>query len=53
MITDIKGYVQNLLSFKGMTYSQRKNMIVSDFENDNIDICDALDAIDLLIELSL
>lgn len=50
MITDIIGYVMNLLSFKGMTYVQRKNMIVSDFENGNIDICDA---IDLLQELSL
>ena len=31
MITDVKGYVFNLLSFKGMTFAQRKNMIVSDF----------------------
>ena len=41
MITDVKGYVFNLLSFKGMTFAQRKNMIVSDFENGymEIDIC--------------
>lgn len=36
-----------------MTYVQRKNMIVSDLENGYIDMCDALDAIDLLNELSL
>ncbi len=24
MITDVKGYVFNLLSFKGMTFAQRK-----------------------------
>ena len=53
MITDVKGYVLNLLSFKGMTYAQRKNMIVSDFENGYMDIDVALDSIDMLIELSL
>ena len=53
MVTDVKGYVLNLLSFKGMTYAQRKNMIVSDFENGYMDIDVALDSIDLLMELSL
>ena len=53
MITDVKGYVFNLLSFKGMTFAQRKNMIVSDFENEYMEIDVALDCIDMLIELSL
>ena len=53
MITDIKGYVFNLLSFKGMTFSQRKNMIVSAFENGYMEIDVALDCIDMLMELSL
>ena len=53
MITDVKGYVLNLLSFKGMTFAQRKNMIVSDFNNGYMDIDIALDCIDMLIELSL
>ena len=53
MITDVEGYVFNLLSFKGMTFAQRKNMIVSDFENGYMEIDVALDCIDMLIELSL
>ena len=53
IIIYVKGYVSNLLSFKGMTFAQRKNMIVSDFENGYMEIDVALDCIDMLIELSL
>ena len=53
MITDVNGYVDNLMSFKNKTYTQRKNMIIDDFNNDNMDVVTMIECIERLMSLSL
>lgn len=53
MITDVNGYVDNLMSFKNKTYTQRKNMILDDFNNDNMDVVTLIECVERLMSLSL
>ena len=53
MITDVKGYVDNLMSFKNKTYTQRKAMILDDFNNNNIDVVTMIECVERLMSLSL
>ena len=48
MITDAKGYVENLLSFKGFTFEQHANMIRNDFTNGYMEVDVAIECMDLL-----
>ena len=53
MITDVNAYVDNLMSFKNKTYTQRKAMIVDDFNNDNMDVVTMIECVERLMSLSL
>ena len=52
MITDVNAYVDNLMLFN-KTYTQRKKMIIDDFNNDNMDIVTCIECIERLMSLSL
>ena len=53
MITDVNGYVDNLMSFKNKTYTQRKAMILDDLNNDNMDVVTMIECVERLMSLSL
>ena len=53
MITDVKEYVDNLMSFKNKTYTQRKAMILDDFNNGNMDVVTLIECVERLMSLSL
>ena len=52
MITDVNAYVDNLMLFN-KTYTQRKKMIIDDFNNDNMDIVTCIECVERLMSLSL
>ena len=52
MITDVTAYIDNLMTFN-KTYTQRKNMIIDDFNNDNMDVVTLIECIERLMSLSL
>ena len=52
MITDVNAYIDNLMKFN-KTYTQRKNMIIDDFNNDNMDVVTMIECIERLMSLSL
>ena len=52
MITDVNAYIDNLMKFN-KTYTQRKNMIIDDFNNNNMDVVTMIECIERLMSLSL
>ena len=52
MITDVNAYIDNLMRFN-KTYTQRKNMIIDDFNNDNMDVVTLIECVERLMSLSL
>ena len=53
MITDVNAYIDNLMSFKNKTYTQRKAMILDDFNNNNMDVVTMIECVERLMSLSL
>ena len=52
MITDVNAYIDNLMTFN-KTYTQRKAMILDDFNNDNMDVVTLIECVERLMSLSL